>query len=127
MHRPGMLCEAVRGGERIVGWAGVVAERIGAKTDSVYEGIRRRRPVFGWTVRRIGSIETRTQYAAYHVSDTERQDPVTGDAWEVAEVIGISNASYVSALAHMNRVTKNGYSVEALPEEEQWQISISTR
>lgn len=118
MRKPKMLCEAMRGDERVVGTARVVAEKIGAKTDSVYAGIRNRYTVSGWTVRRIGSLQSRMQYAAYHVSDIFREDPVKGDAEEIAEVIGISNATYISALAHIGRVTKNGYYVEMIPTKE---------
>lgn len=127
MRMSEILCEAVRGDKRIVGTVRVVAEGIGAKRDSVYQGIRHGYRVSGWRVRRIGSLQTRVQYAAYHVSDTARQDPVTGDAEEIAEVLGISCATYIAALVHTGRATKSGYIVERCPEEEQWQTSISTR
>ena len=121
MQRPEMLCEAVRGDERVVGCVPAVAERIGLNKGSVYSAIREGYTLFGWRIRRIGSIESRVQYAAYHVSDTARQDPVTGDAEEIAEVLGISCATYIAALVHTGRVTKTGYIVERCPEEEQWQ------
>ncbi len=107
-----MLIEGVRGDERVVGSAIEVAERIGAKASSVRNSIRKRYKLFGWSVRRVGSMQTRTVYAAYHESDTAREDPVIGDAEEVAEVIGISSVTYIYALANMNRVTKHGYYVE---------------
>lgn len=127
MQRPEMLCEAVREDKRVVGCVPAVAERIGLNKRSVYSAIREGYALFGWRIRRIGSMQSRVQYAAYHVSDRLREDPVIGDAEEIAEVLGIGNASYICALAHMDRITKTGYIVERCPEGEQWRISISTR
>ena len=127
MQRPEMLCEAVRGDKRVVGCVPAVAERIGLNKGSVYSAIREGYTLFGWKIRRIGSIQSRVQYAAYHVSDTARQDPVTGDAEEIAEVLGISCATYIAALVHTGRITKTGYIVERCQEEEQWQILTLTR
>lgn len=127
MQRPEMICEAVRGDERVVGCVRDVAERIRVNRTTIYSGIRTGYSQFGWRIRRIGSMQSRVQYAAYHVSDRLREDPVIGDAEEIAEVLGIGNASYICALAHMDRITKTGYIVERCPEGEQWRISISTR
>ena len=110
------LYEAVRGDEVISGTAHEVADQIGASSISICSSCTRGYLLFGWRIREAGVRERHVQYAAYHVSDMFREDPVIGDAEEVAEVIGIGNPIYIQTLARTGKMTKHGYYVERLPE-----------
>lgn len=114
MSRRVKIYEAERGDERITGTAREVAERIGAGKISIYSAVLRAQKLYGWTVRQVGVKDRRIQYAAYYALDETREDPVVGDAEEVAEVIGILTPSYLSEIADTGRITKHGYYIETL-------------
>lgn len=112
MARSVKVYEAVRGEEVISGTAQEVAAQIGASKYTIWSIAQRGGHVFGWRVREAGVKDRHMQYAAYHISDVFREDPVVGDAEEVAEVIGINNITYFQNKADTGRVTKNGYYIE---------------
>jgi hypothetical protein len=58
------------------------------------------------------------KFAAYYVFDENREDPIVGNAEEVAEIIGIMTPNYLSSIADNGRLTKNWYYVERVKEGE---------
>lgn len=112
MARSVKVYEAVRGDEVISGTAHEVADRIGASSISICSSCTRGYLLYGWRIREVGTKDLHAQYAAYHISDVFREDPVIGDAEEVAEVIGIGNPIYIQTLARTGKVTQYGYYVE---------------
>ena len=116
MARSVKLYEAVRGDECVSGTAQEVADRIGIDKRRFYPLVKRGKVIRGWSVRQTGIQDRRVKFAAYYVFDENREDPIIGNAEEVAEIIGIMTPNYLSSIADNGRLTKNWYYVERVKE-----------